>query len=199
MRIYSSPIKSVKCTLNFSFKLLIFSSIPQKDRIVYGRPLHSWRALNEILSWCMPAKRRPPISVLGVLTKDGWDHRQKESRNLYQTQTIGDIISWMSFRRNRQAGHTPDDYPPRKCLKDLHEEHSVSVINDGDTIKSFCSKYNVDEKHVITYINRALKILIPEKTFEHEKMGNERGKRRNRHTRTSNGTAPLLRAVRSKS
>ena len=92
------------------------------------------------------------------------------------------------------------DYLPRKCLKDLHEEHSVSVINDGDTIKSFCSKYNVDEKHVITYINRALKKrLIPEKTFEHEKMGNERGKRRNRHTRTSNGTAPLLRAVRSKS
>ena len=103
MRIYSSPIKSAKCTLNFSFKL-IFSSIPQKDRIVYARPLHPWRALNEILSWCMPAKRRPPISVLGVLTKDGWDHRQKESRNLYQTQTIGDI-SWMSFRRNRQAGH----------------------------------------------------------------------------------------------
>ena len=146
----------------------------------------------------MPAKRRPPISVLGVLTIDGWDQRQKEFRNLYQTQTIGDI-SWMSFRRNRQAGHTPDDYPPRKCLKDLREEHSVSVINDGDTIKSFCSKYNVDEKHVITYINRALKILIPQKTFEHEKIGNERGKRRNRHTRTSNGTAPLLRAVRSKS
>ena len=154
MRIYSSPIKSVKCTLNFSFKLLIFSSIPQKDRIVYGRPLHSWRALNEILSWCMPAKRRPPISVLGVLTKDGWDHRQKESRNLYQTQTIGDIISWMSFRRNRQAGHQMPDYLPRKCLKDLREKHSVSVINDGDTIKNFCSKYNVYEKHVITYINR---------------------------------------------
>ena len=39
------------------------------------------------------------------------------------------------------------------CLKDLHEEHSVSAINDGDNIKSFCSKYNVGEKHVITYIN----------------------------------------------
>ena len=25
--------------------------------------------------------------------------------------------------------------------------YSVSVINDGDSIKSFCSKYNVDEKH----------------------------------------------------
>ena len=46
----------------------------------------------------------PPVSVLGVLTIDGWDQRQKEFRNLYQTQTIGDI-SWMSFRRNQQAGH----------------------------------------------------------------------------------------------
>ena len=44
-------------------------------------------------------------------------------------------------------------------LKDLHEEHSVSV-NDGDTIKSFCSTYNVDEKHVITYINRLKDIDI---------------------------------------
>ena len=35
------------------------------------RPLQPWRVLNEILSWCMPAKRRPPISVLGVLTIDG--------------------------------------------------------------------------------------------------------------------------------
>ena len=25
--------------------------------------------------------------------------------------------------------------------------YSVSVINDADSIKSFCSKYNVDERH----------------------------------------------------
>ena len=37
-------------------------------------------------------------------------------------------------------------------MKDLYEEDSVSVINDGDTIKSFCSKYNFYGKHVITYI-----------------------------------------------
>ena len=123
------------------------------------RPLQPWRALNEILWWCMPAKSRPPISVHGVLTIDGWDQKQKEFRNLYQTQTIGDI-SWMSLGRNRQAGHwaTLDDYLPRKWLKDLHDEHSGSVINDGDTIKSFCSKYNVDEKHVIIYINH-LKVI----------------------------------------
>ena len=83
------------------------------------RPLQPWRALNEILSWCMPAKRRPPISVLGVLTIDGWDQRKKEFRNLYQTQTIVDI-SWMS--QTESTGRTPDDYLPRKCLKDLHEE-----------------------------------------------------------------------------
>jgi len=56
----------------------------------------------------------------------------------------------MDVFQTESTGRTPDDYLTRKCLKDLHEEHSVSVINDGDTIKSFCSKYNVDEKHVIT-------------------------------------------------
>ena len=45
-------------------------------------------------------------------------------------------------------------------MKDLYEEDSVSVINDGDTIKSFCSKYNVDGKHVITYINHLKDIDI---------------------------------------
>jgi len=42
----------------------------------------------------------------------------------------------------------------------LSEEHSISVINDGDTIKSFCSKYNVDEKRVITYVNHLKDIDI---------------------------------------
>ena len=65
---------------------------------------------------------------------------------------------FMDVFRTESTGRTPDDYLPRKCLKDLHEEHSGSVINDGDTIKSFCSKYNVGEKHVITYINH-LKVI----------------------------------------
>ena len=51
-----------------------------------------------------------------------------------------------------------------KMLKDLYEEDSVSVINDGDTIKSFCSKDNVDVQHIITYINQ--KIFISEKTLQ---------------------------------
>ena len=93
----------------------------------------------------MPAKRRPPISVLGVLTIDGWDQRKKEFRNLYQTQTIVDI-PWISLRRNRQAGHRMTISRENvwgTCMRN----YSVSVINDGDSIKSFCSKYNVDEKH----------------------------------------------------
>ena len=45
-----------------------------------------------------------PISVLGVLTIDGSDQKRREFRNLCQTKTILDI-SWMSIKRNRQAGH----------------------------------------------------------------------------------------------
>ena len=60
-------------------------------------------------------------------------------------------------------------------MKDLHEEHSVSVITDRDTIKNFCLKYNVDEKRVITYINRLKDIIISEKTLKQEKLRNERG------------------------
>ena len=67
---------------------------------------------------------------------------------------------FMDVFRTESTGRTPDDYLPRKCLKDLREKHSVSVINDGDTINNFCSKYNVDEKHVITYINRIKDINI---------------------------------------
>ena len=62
----------------------------------------------------------------------------------------------MDVFQTESTGRTPDDgYLPRKCLKDLHEEHSVSVRNDGDTIKS-CSKYNVDEKHVTTALSFGL-------------------------------------------
>ena len=66
----------------------------------------------------------------------------------------------MDVFQTESTGRTPDDYLPRKCLKDLHEEHPFSVINDGDAIKSFCSKYNVDEKPVITYINHLKEIYI---------------------------------------
>ena len=67
---------------------------------------------------------------------------------------------FMDVFQTESTGRTADDYLPRKWLKDFHEEHSVSVINDGDTIKCFCSKYNFDEKHVITYLNRLKYINI---------------------------------------
>ncbi|CAH3033710.1 unnamed protein product, partial [Porites lobata] len=52
------------------------------------------------------------------------------------------------------------DYLPRKCIKYLYEEHSDSIRNDQDTMKSFCSKYNVEEKHVIAYVNHLKDIEI---------------------------------------
>ena len=81
---------------------------------------------------------------------------------------------------NRGHFRTPDDYLPRKCLKDLYEEHPVRIINDGNTIKSFCSKNNVDEKHVITYINH-LKVIdirkdIRSREAEERKRQEEEGK-----------------------
>ena len=136
----------------------------------------------------MPAKRRPPISVLDVLTIDGWDERQKEFRNLYQTdqiQTIGDI-SWMSFRRNRQAGHWMTISRENVWGMDLHEElfcqcHKRWRFHQELLFKIQCRWWEACYYTILI----ALKILISEKTLEQEKLRNERGKRRNGHTRTS--------------
>ena len=49
-------------------------------------------------------EKEVPMSVLGVLAIDGSAQKRREFRNLCQTQTILDI-SWMSIKRNRQAGH----------------------------------------------------------------------------------------------
>ena len=60
---------------------------------------------------------------------------------------------FMDVYQTKSTGRTPDDYLPRKCLKDLYYgQHSIS-INDQDTIKIFCSRYTFEEKNVITYIN----------------------------------------------
>ena len=67
---------------------------------------------------------------------------------------------FMDVYQTKSTGRTPDDYLPRKCLKDLYDKHSDSIINDRDTIKSFCTKYNVDEKHVITDVNHLKDIDI---------------------------------------
>ena len=36
---------------------------------------------------------------------------------------------FMDVYQTKLTGRTPDDYLPRKCLKDLYEEHSDSIIN----------------------------------------------------------------------
>ena len=111
----------------------------------------------------MPAKSRPPISVLGVLTIDGWDQRQKEFRNLYQTQTIGDI-SWMSFRRNRQAGHRmtislENDW--RTCMR------NIPSVSETMEIPSRASVQNT--MFMRSMLLHILIALISEKTLEERK------------------------------
>ena len=111
----------------------------------------------------------PPISVLGVLLNNRWVGPETER-----------IPQPVPDPNNRGHFRTPDDYLPRKCLKDLYEEHPVSIINDGNTIKSFCYKNNVDEKHVITYINH-LKVIdirkdIRSREAEERKRQEEEGK-----------------------
>ena len=67
---------------------------------------------------------------------------------------------FMDIYQTESTGRTPDDYLPRKCIKYLYEEHSDSIRNDQDTMKSLCSKYNVEEKHVIAYVNHLKAIEI---------------------------------------
>ena len=66
---------------------------------------------------------------------------------------------FMDVYQTKSTGRTTDDYLPRKCLKDLYDEHSDSIINDRDTIKSFCTKY-FDWKHVILHVNHLKDIDI---------------------------------------
>ena len=48
-------------------------------------------------------------------------------------------------------GRTPDDYQPRKCLKDLYEQNAITA---------FCATYNVEKKHVIEYLGHLNDINI---------------------------------------
>ena len=47
---------------------------------------------------------------------------------------------------------TPDDYLPRKCLKDLYGKKAISQENP-DSIKAFSAKFCVEEKLVIDYLS----------------------------------------------
>lgn len=54
---------------------------------------------------------------------------------------------------------TPDDYQPRKCLKDLYEQNAISADNPN-TVAAFCATYNVEEKDVIEYLGHLNDINI---------------------------------------
>ena len=57
------------------------------------------------------------------------------------------------------TGRAPDDYQPRKCLKDLYEQNAISAGNPN-TIAAFCATYSVEEKHVIEYLGHLNDINI---------------------------------------
>lgn len=59
----------------------------------------------------------------------------------------------MDIYQMELMGRILDDYFLRKCIKDLYEEYFDSIRNDQDIMKSFCLKYNVEEKYVIVYVN----------------------------------------------
>ena len=54
---------------------------------------------------------------------------------------------------------TPDNYQPRKYLKDLYEQNTISAGNPN-TIAAFCAMYNVEEKHVIEHLGHLNDINI---------------------------------------
>jgi hypothetical protein len=95
----------------------------QRDDIVI---LCSWCSSNR---WIGPETERIPQPIPD-------ENNPGHFLDVYQTPT---------------TGRTPDDYLPRKCLKDLHEKKAIS-IDDPDDIASFCSKYNVEKEHVVDYI-----------------------------------------------
>ena len=84
-------------------------------------------------------------------------------------------------------------------MKNLYEKDSFSVINDGDTIKSFCSKYNVDGRHVITYINHLKDIDIRKDITTIEAEKRKRQETEPTYKDFKWDTSPLSRVARSKS
>ena len=66
---------------------------------------------------------------------------------------------FMDVYETQTAGRTPDDYQPRKCLKDLYEQNAISADNPNTTA-DFCATHNVEEKHVIEYLGHLNDINI---------------------------------------
>ena len=66
---------------------------------------------------------------------------------------------FMDVYKTPTTGRTPDDYQPRKCLKDLFEKKAISADNPN-TIAAFCATHNVEEKQVIEYLGHLNDINI---------------------------------------
>ena len=92
---------------------------------------------------------------------------------------------FMDVFQTESTGRTPDDYLPRKCLRDLHEELFCQCHKRWRLHQELLFKIQCWCEACYYIILIALKILIWEKTLEQLKLRNERGKRRNGHTRIS--------------
>ncbi|XP_073231584.1 uncharacterized protein [Porites lutea] len=66
---------------------------------------------------------------------------------------------FMDVYETPTTGRAPDDYQPKKCLKDLYEQNAISAGNPN-TIAAFCATYSVEEKHVIEYLGHLNDINI---------------------------------------
>lgn len=111
------------------------------------------------MEFCCDACKEETSSLCSWCSNNRWVGPQRE-RIQQPVPDPNNPGHFMDVYQTESTGRTPDDYAPRKCSNDLSEEHSISVINDGDTIKSFCSKYNVDDKRVIIYVNHLKDIDI---------------------------------------
>jgi len=92
-------------------------------------------ASSTLCSWCTNNRWVGPVTEKipqPVPDKENPGH----SMDVYETST---------------TDRTPDDYQPRKCLKDLYEQNAISADNPN-TVAAFCATYNVEEKHVSEYL-----------------------------------------------
>ena len=111
------------------------------------------------MEFCCDSNKEETSSLRSWCSNNGWVGTERE-RIQQPVPDPNNPGHFMDVYQTESTGRTLDDYAPRKFSKDLSEEHSISVTNDGDTIKSFCPKYNVDEKRVITYVNHLKDIDI---------------------------------------
>ena len=69
-------------------------------------------------------KKEDPISVLGVLTINGWPGNGENSATCARPKPG----HFMGVYQTKSPGTAPDDHLPGKCLKYLYDEHSESIL-----------------------------------------------------------------------